>query len=134
MERSLLRVVVAYCIFATSGVATAQPCDRALPVISGERSRCAGLLVPTDQANKALACLRFDLPECMERKDASARLCDVDKSALDTLLGLERQRVRSLLLVPKERAVSGWLGESVAFGLGVAVAALAAYAWSEARD
>ena len=78
--------------------------------------------------------MRFDLPECMERKSAAARLCDVDKGALDTLLKMERQRVKSLLVVPKERVVSGWLGESVAFGLGVAVAALAAYAWSEARD
>ena len=134
MERSLLKVVAACCIVATSGVASAQPCDRALPAVTGQRLPCAGILVPTDQANKALACLRFDLPQCLERRDVSSRLCEVDKNALDSLLSIERERVKSLLSVPNPPGVSGWLGESVAFGLGVAVAALAAYAWSEARD
>jgi hypothetical protein len=134
MERGFLRVVAFCCTVATSGVASAQPCDRASPTITGQNVKCAGILIPTVQANRALACMRFDLPQCLERKDAVSRLCEIDKSALDTLLKMERQRVKSLLVVPKERVVSGWLGESVAFGLGVAVAALTAYAWIEARD
>jgi len=134
VERSLLEVVAVCCIAATSGVALAQPCDRALPAVTGQRSPCAGVLIPTAEANKALACLRFDLPECMERKDAVSRLCEVDKSALETLLGIERERVRLYLVAPKVPAVSGWAGEAVAFGLGLVVSAVAAYAWSEARD
>jgi len=134
MERSLLKVVAACCIVATSGVASAQPCGRAFPTTTGQKTKCSGILIPTVQANRALACLRFDLPQCLERRDVSSRLCEVDKKALDSLLSIERDRVKSLLSVPKPPVVSGWLGESVAFGLGVAVTALAAYAWSEARD
>ena len=92
------------------------------------------MLVPTDQANKAIACLRFDLPACLERRRAADKVCDVDKSSLGALLKMERERVRSLLTVQPEPVVSGWFGEAVAFGLGVGVAALAVYAWSEVRD
>lgn len=134
MERSLFQGLIAICIVATFGVASAQPCDRALPVVSGQRLACAGVLVPTDQANKAIACLRFDLPACLERRRAADKVCDVDKSSLGALLKMERERVRSLLTVQPEPVVSGWFGEAVAFGLGVGVAALAVYAWSEVRD
>lgn len=126
--------MIVVCTVATFGVASAQPCDRASPTVTGQTVRCAGILVPTVQANRALACLRFDLPQCLEKKDAEGRLCDVDKSALDTLLKMERERVKSLLVAQPEPVVSGWFGEAVAFGLGVGVAALAVYAWSEVRD
>ena len=61
----------------------------------------------------------------------SKRLCDVDKGALSALLKAERANFKLPVIVVAE---SGWLGEAVAFGLGLAVSALAAYAWSEARD
>ena len=134
MERSFLQGLIVVCTVATFGVASAQPCDRAFPTISGQKTKCAGILIPTVDANRALACLKFDLPQCLEKRDAEQRLCHVDKTALDTLLNAERERVRSLLTVQPEPVVSGWFGEAVAFGLGVGVAALAVYAWSEVRD
>ena len=131
MERSVLQVAVVFCIVATTGVALAQPCTRAFPTVSGQTVVCAGILVPTVDANRALACMRFDLPQCLERSGMSKRLCDVDKGALSALLKAERANFKLPVIVVAE---SGWLGEAVAFGLGLAVSALAAYAWSEARD
>lgn len=131
MERSVFQVAIVFCILATQVVAFAQPCARAFPTTTGQKTKCAGILIPTVQANRALACMRFDLPQCFERMDVSKRLCDVDKSALSALLKAERANFKLPVTVVSE---SGWLGEAVAFGLGLAVSALAAYAWSEARD
>ena len=77
--------------------------------------------------------MRFDLPQCLERKDAASRLCEIDKSALDTLLKIERERVASVLAPPQPTpGPDGFYGEALAFGVGVVVGALALYAAQEA--
>ena len=132
MERSLRGLAFSLCCtVATGGVASAQPCVGAILTIEGAIAPCAGILVPTAQANVAVQCLKVELPKCRAESAAQAELCDVDRTALRGLLDVERSRVEALAPVEVVAQSGGWVRQVVAFAVGAIVAGAGAYAWAE---
>lgn len=101
----------------------APACTRAIYVTEP----CAGLLVPTEDANTAQACVRHGLPDCLLGLKRQQQDSAVDASYAAKLLQIERLRADRLdallattLLCPKPE-VPAWHSSRVLwFGVGFA--------------
>ena len=113
-------------IFAVTLLAallTASPCSEAIPLGSGDRAPCEGLLVPAGEAVLCVRCLTVDLPGCRLDRQVQEERAGINSRALTEQLALERDRVRLLgeQLVKATNPRPFWQSPIWWFSVGVVV-------------
>tara|TARA_R110000824_G_C14986984_1_gene654799 strand:- start:20 stop:430 length:411 start_codon:yes stop_codon:yes gene_type:complete len=85
-------VIALVAVFGSCVHAHAAPCQEAAPVRVGDVVACAGLLVPIDQAARAIDCATVTLPELQARSSAELKSCVADYDASRRIAETERNR------------------------------------------
>jgi len=125
-------VVGALVLLGLQSPAAATPCEKAAVVRAGVRAPCSGLVVPEQDARRALGCLSVALPRC----EADLALCAAEaaanaKGAREMLGACNDHRdaltsqLESCLSVPARAwwdQPRAWFGGGVVIGAGVVVA------------
>jgi len=100
------------------------PCVSAVPV----DTPCQGLLVPADEARRALQCLGVDLPECQRLAELDRQQAAADLKAAEEREAAQRDRADKLAALlqnvtkPPPPEPSGWRYAAAAAGLALAIA------------
>ena len=93
----LLIVLASVGTWATcAGMAYAAPCDRAHEVTAGDVATCDGVLVPIDEADRAVRCLVSGLPLCEVGLEECQRLAAIQAEESRRVLLASRTRVAAL--------------------------------------
>ena len=78
--------------------AHAKPCRDARPIAADQAAPCSGLLVPMEQAAKAVECVTVDLPALEALRVAELRSCRAEYAAAVHIQNSERSRADRLAL------------------------------------
>ena len=102
---------------------SASPCSEAIPLGSGDKTPCEGLLVPAGEAVQCIRCLTVDLPGCRLDLQMSDERSDIERRALADQLALERDRVKRLgqQLIKATNPRPLWQSPVLWFAVGVVV-------------
>ena len=87
--------VAAISLVVVSGAcipAHAEPCESAIPLRAGDEIHCSGLLVPLDEAARAIECATVTLPALEARRKGELQSCFADYEASRRIAETERNR------------------------------------------
>ena len=106
-------------------VVHSNPCADSFPIDQGEAASCDGVVVPSAQAVKAIACVTVDLPTCAAELSSSEKRAEIVNASSAAQMAALNTHInaceRALLDYASEEKRAWWDSPSIGFGAGVLV-------------